>query len=331
MKTRFFSLLRVLVAGMLTVSAAVHGQGRVKVRSVQAHNTTYVFLRDIATLYGLSYRPKGKEVSLASNAGELSFCVDQRVAEVNRVKIHLSFAPALWQKQATISETDLRLLIDPILRPAGIPQQPARVIMLDAGHGGRDHGTHGKLYKEKTLTLQVAQKLAAKLRKCGFKVVLTRNDDRLLTLAQRSALARSQGADLFISLHANFTKSRTVKGIETFFLAPSGSPSTYGAKNLAKRSPGNAFDHRNTRLAYDIQKNLVKATGASDRGIKHAQFAVLNEAPCPAVLVELGFLSHAQEETSLGSSSYQDRLAQGLMQGVADFQRCLVAGRQARR
>ena len=280
-------------------------------------------MRDIAAYYGMSYRAGLKKATLHSRFSELRFVIDKRESLINTVTVHLSRAPVLWKREIVLSEGDFRLLLEPLLRPKAMPQRQVKRIMLDPGHGGTDRGASGKRYHEKDIVLQLCNKAARMLRAKGYIVGMTRRNDTTLKLSQRTALAKQWKADLFVSVHANSSASTSVKGIETFLVTRQGNTSTYGSKIRKHACPGNRFDIYNTRVAYEIQKALVKNTGGVDRGIKHAQFLVLRNAPCPAVLIETGFISNVAEETALGSATHQDKLVSGLVNGILAYQRAV--------
>jgi N-acetylmuramoyl-L-alanine amidase len=228
-----------------------------------------------------------------------------------------------WKGNPILSNADFQLLLDPILRYRCLPRSGIKRIVIDPGHGGKDPGTHGKTLKkkEKDIVLALAKQLRSELVKLGYEVHLTRATDKAVSLSGRPAVAKRLQADLFISLHANYVETTSVAGIETFRLCPKGTTSTYGNNTNGKTRTGNACDRRNTRLAYEIQKALVDAANATDRGVKQAAFAVLRDAPCPAVLVEVGYMSNGREEKLLANATYRAKLAQGIAKGVAAYHR----------
>jgi len=278
----------------------------------------------------MAYHPGKQEVRLTSEYSDLRFTIDRRECVLNTVKVHLSLAPCLWKENPTISETDFRLLIDPILRPKCLPKGTVTRIMIDPGHGGRDHGATGRKFREKDITYSVSRALAEALRKEGYTVSMTRGGDSTVALDRRAKLARSWRADLLISIHANYVATKSVRGVEVFLCTPKGTPSTYGGKPSQSSSVGNGFDKQNARLAYDVQKEFIAAVKAKDRGVKHARFLVLRDAPCPAVLVEMGFLSNAEEERLLGSSRHQQKIVGGLLKGIRRYQQGLLQGVSAK-
>lgn len=216
-----------------------------------------------------------------------------------------------------------------------------RLIVVDAGHGGRDPGAVGpnKVY-EKNVTLPMAKVLAKTLRqKMGVKVLLTRSDDRYLELRERTAYANRVGADLFISLHANASPRGKAYGVETYFLNLS---KNNQAAEVAARENGtslkevgnleailfdlmaNAKINESSRLAAEVQQSMVAGlrphySRIKDLGVKQGPFHVLLGATMPSVLIETAFISNPREEKRLKSSAYQKRVASAIVKGVMHY------------
>lgn len=226
-----------------------------------------------------------------------------------------------------------------------------KLIVIDAGHGGRDPGAVGKSKtREKDVTLPMAKKLAAALRKAlGCKVLLTRSDDRYMNLHSRTAYANKVGADLFISLHANASTNRNAYGLETYYLNLS---KNNQAAEVAARENGtsleevsnleailfdlmaNAKINESSRLAAEIQQAMIqhlkpKFSLIKDLGVRQGPFHVLLGATMPSVLVETAFISNGREEKRLKSRPYQERVAQAIVKGVVKYNETIE--RMARR
>lgn len=298
-------------------------EGAFEIRSVKRAGKTYLLFADVAAYYGMQFHHDGDDVKLTSRYSDLRFTIDRRDATLNGVRVYLSRAVDSWRQRPLVSEADFRLLIDPILRHQAMSKRPVKRIVIDPGHGGDDQGSAGKTQKEKQLNLLVARRLYILLRQRGYTVYMTRNSDRTLPLETRVKQVRYARADLFVSIHSNAVATASVRGIETFLLTPEGTPSTYGTEDKSAADVGNTFDRENSRLAYEVQKELIRYTRAEDRGIKHANFVVLRDPPCPAVLVEMGFISHAAEEQKLASSRYQQCIAQGIADGIVAFDQAM--------
>jgi N-acetylmuramoyl-L-alanine amidase len=223
-----------------------------------------------------------------------------------------------------------------------------RRVVVDAGHGGHDPGAIGPTrVREKDVTLAIARRLARKLRAHGFEVVLTRSGDRYLALEERTAIANTARADLFVSIHANAHPRRNRTGVETYFLNVA--DDRYAAR-LAARENGVDLDGAargdalrilsdldakasagaSRRLAQAVQREITGAVRARvgdvrDLGVKGALFYVLLGARMPAVLVETGFISNRAEERRLASARYQEEVATSIARAVSGF-----AAREAR-
>lgn len=229
--------------------------------------------------------------------------------------------------------------------PLHVPQhqqgEGLRLIVVDAGHGGKDPGAVGpNKVLEKNITLKMAKILAEQLRKeLKCEVRLTRSDDRYLKLRDRTAFANKVGADLFISLHANASTSRKAYGLETYFLNLS---KNNQAAAVAARENGtsleevghleailfdlmaNAKINESSRLASEVQQSLIKGlkphySDIKDLGVRQGPFHVLLGATMPSVLVEAAFISNYREEKRLNSSKYQKRVASAIVRGVKRY------------
>ena len=219
-----------------------------------------------------------------------------------------------------------------------------KIIVIDAGHGGKDPGAIGyKNYREKVIVLQIAEKLRSILKSRGYKVYMTRTGDKFIKLRHRTQYANKKKADLFISIHANAISKKYAKktsGIECYFLDKSRSSR---AKKVAeqensadmsemdfygKQSFLSTLNSHNivasNKLAIDLQRGSLASLrkhykGVNDAAVKPAPFWVLVGAQMPAVLVEVGFITHPKEARRLVNSNYQQHLAKGLADGVARY------------
>ncbi|WP_298705329.1 N-acetylmuramoyl-L-alanine amidase [uncultured Campylobacter sp.] len=221
-----------------------------------------------------------------------------------------------------------------------------KLIVIDPGHGGSDSGAVGNGLKEKNVVLATSKKLGALLTKRGYKVLYTRSTDVFINLRSRTAFAAKRNADMFISIHANAAPNASsalkMSGVETFFLSPARSERSKNAAALENRGDledMNTFSKQtflnflnrekiisSNKLAIDIQSYMLssvkKSFASKDGGVREAPFWVLVGATMPAVLVEIGYITHPDEGKNLGKSAYQDRIAQGIANGVdAYFQK----------
>jgi N-acetylmuramoyl-L-alanine amidase len=215
-----------------------------------------------------------------------------------------------------------------------------RRIVIDPGHGGKDKGAIGPsgVY-EKDVTLSVAKALKRLLEKeGGFEVVLTRSTDRFLSLEERTAIANTHKADLFISIHTNAHKDSSLGGVETYILNLSTDresarvaalENAVSAKQISDLEAilqdlmQNTKISESTRLAQEVHRELVdsvrKYENVRDLGIKHAPFYVLLGAEMPAVLIETAFISNPREEKLLTDKEFQKTVARGIAQGIRAY------------
>ncbi len=206
---------------------------------------------------------------------------------------------------AELSEPIAKLLVEipDVPAPADIPPPPeptaSRVlVVLDPGHGGKDPGTTQFRIHEKRINLTIALKTAELLRRAGHEVVLTRTDDTFIELNERAAIANRAGAALFVSIHGNSSPNKSIEGFTVFVARTPSAKSISAAKSIARK---------------------MTKTGVKSRGIKHNNLRVLVKTVCPAVLVELGFLSNRFEAVKLADDAYQDALAAALAEGLVQY------------
>ena len=216
----------------------------------------------------------------------------------------------------------------------------ARRIVIDAGHGGHDPGTSGRGgLQEKDLVLDVALRLDRLVRQeLGADVILTRATDVFIPLEERTAIANSRGADLFLSIHANASRNARARGIETYFLNFAQNPHAEAVaarenaispatlkdlQNLVKAITLNSKIDESRDFASAVQEHMVAGVRAQhavpDRGVHTAPFYVLIGANMPAVLAEIAFVTNPEDEARLKSSEYRELLARSLLRGVKSY------------
>jgi N-acetylmuramoyl-L-alanine amidase len=217
-------------------------------------------------------------------------------------------------------------------------------IVIDAGHGGRDPGAHGNGLDESDLTLDVALRLRKLLEKQpGVEVVMTRDTDVFIPLEERAAIANREGADLFLSIHANASRSSAAHGIETYFLnfatnpeaeavaarenAGSGQP-MHNLSDIVKAIALNNKINESRDFAETVQKSMTKRLRSRnknlrDLGVKQAPFIVLIGASMPSVLAEISFVTNRQEGALLKTGAYRQQIAQALLEAIVSYQHAL--------
>lgn len=171
-------------------------------------------------------------------------------------------------------------------------------VFIDPGHGGYDDGAVQNGVFEDELNLQISQKIEAKLKAKGVQVQMSRYDDTYLSLTERTRMANNWGADIFVSIHQNSATNSSAEGIETYY---------HSSRQDSKE------------LAVEIQNDLIQSTNVTNRGVKTANYSVIQTASMPSNLVECGFISNHTEAKNLSSSSYQDKVADGIVNGIMDY------------
>jgi N-acetylmuramoyl-L-alanine amidase len=228
--------------------------------------------------------------------------------------------------------------------PAQGPSTGLRTVVIDPGHGGDELGTQGaKGTLEKEITLAVARRLRTLIEsRLGLKVFLTREDDRTMSLDDRSAFANNHRADVFLSIHANYAVRPALKGAEVYYLtveradAEARKKADDDATTLPALGGGNrAIDlilwetaqarylEQSATLAGFIEQTLRPRIEMSPRAVQQAPFRVLVGANMPAALVEIGYLSNTEQESQLATASYQDQVAQALLDALIRFREFL--------
>ncbi len=188
----------------------------------------------------------------------------------------------------------------------------APLVIVDAGHGGQDGGAVAGGLIEKNLSLILARQLRDQLQELGLRVKMTRDQDVFIELGERSQIAKEAKATLFVSLHLNTSEAASVQGIETYYAEQ---------KSLSARQGQSGNSGRNVSewLARGVQLQACLGSKAENRGIKAKNYAVVTHTPCPAVLVECGFLTNVDEVKKLKSPDYQTSLTKGIAKGVVEF------------
>ncbi len=223
--------------------------------------------------------------------------------DVSRVaRVVLDLQPGATIDDLTITTTGGLVTVDQPDQPVTPPVEEtpdAPLVVLDAGHGGKDTGAPYYGYNEKDLVLNMTLAVGAILEEQGYRVEYTRSDDTYVSLAARAEQANTQGADIFVSVHANaFPQNTAVNGLETYYLTGGGQAEI---------------------LAECIHEAVLATTGANDRNTRTANFYVLKYTDMPAVLVETGYMTNEEECEKLASPEYQQQVAQGIANGIMDY------------
>ncbi len=258
-----------------------------------------------------------------------------RLVIENSSKLKISF-----KKEPTKLLIHIKTSPVKITTPKRVDRQ--KTIVIDAGHGGKDPGAVGyKNYREKIVVFKISQELKRILTSRGYKVYMTRDRDKYVKLSKRTKYANRKDADIFVSIHANAVGKKNahkVHGVECYFLSPSRSSraeKVAAKENSADLSEMNRYG-KNTflkflnhhkivasnKLAIDLQRGMLgslKKYKVKDGGVREGPFWVLVGAQMPAVLVEVGFITHPKEAKRLVDSKYRKTMALGLANGIERY------------
>ena len=217
-------------------------------------------------------------------------------------------------------------------------------IVIDAGHGGHDPGAHANGISESELVLDVATRLNRLMQKqLGIEVVMTRDTDVFIPLEERTAIANREGADLFLSIHANASRNPRAQGVETYFLNFASNPEAeavaarensasaramHSLPDIVRAIALNNKIDESRDFAETVQRSMVRRLAArnkqlKDLGVKQAPFVVLIGAEMPSVLAEISFVTNKQEGQLLKTGAYRQQIAEALLDAVLRYQQSL--------
>jgi len=235
---------------------------------------------------------------------------------------------------------------------AGVSKGPAaykvRTVVIDAGHGGKDPGTHGRYHNERDITLAIALELGKVINEYmpDVKVIYTRKTDVFVELDERAAIANRANANLFISIHCNAISNKNIDGTETYCMGPHTNAANLGVAKRENSSvlyekdylqkyegfnPKSPLAHiffsnmqsahitNSLRFASHVEKQFKDRVGLRSRGVKQAGFIVIYKTAMPSVLIETGYLSNAKEEKYLGSEQGQVYIASAIYRAFRNY------------
>jgi N-acetylmuramoyl-L-alanine amidase len=284
-----------------------------------------------------SWTEPGKRLLLQNATTRVELEVNQREAVFDGRHVFLGTPPVYHQHSIWISWIDTDDLLAPLLHLGRDRPPPVHTIVIDPGHGIPDDGAENKRLglKERVLTLDTAFRLKKILEAQGYKVVMTRttdygiSPDKKLDLRRRAEITAEVKADLFISIHFNSAGQYVpgenigaVHGTETFRFTPRYQIPLRRSVHRPEddeANPGDKNDCWNSVLGYCIQSAVLGEIGSYDRGLRHDQIAVLRLAPCPAVLIEGGYLTNDAEARKLATAAYRQQIAEGIANGVRAY------------
>ena len=319
------------------------------------NGSTYYALAPLCELKGISlkYDTFSRTANLIKDNHSIDLMVSDKLVLVDKRAVLLDYPVDIYQEAIVVPVKFKEQILDSLFKPIKAASRRAsplssviRKVVVDAGHGGYDPGAIGRTgLREKDVNLDIAKRLANRLRADGIEVVMTRNTDKFIPLGTRVNIANNSRADLFISIHSNASRTRSVSGFEIYYVSPSISDSSrasYSAKNMYLNLDSSCFASQSQNLkailwdmiytynrgeSIELSRYICRSAGDNLKvkvlGVKDARFQVLRGARMPAVLVEVGFLSNSKEEQLLKDGYYREKLAQSIMNGL-----CNYAGRE---
>jgi len=311
----------------------------------------YLPLVFICDAYGVQWEwdPASRVVDLSKGGSKMRFSVDGYKVYVNG-SLSVQERPVLMYKGAVCVPSDfLRTVFNRLFAPPaegrGPAPQPSRMpthtikrIIIDAGHGGYDPGAIGRDgVKEKYIAFDIAQRVKELLEGQGIDVFVTRSDDRFIPLWGRVDVANNAKPDLFVSIHANASRARRLKGFEVYYLSEAIDDDARAVAAAENGSLGfdrnsyylhsNVLDTilwdleltENRRDSIDLGNCILDAVGVPKRGLKSARFYVLKNVRVPAVLIEVGYITNTDECTKLGWGEYRATIAEQIVKGISAY------------
>lgn len=303
------------------------------------HGTDYIDLNEVARRFQLkaAWTKPQQELTLSdARDARLVFEASQYDFYFDGLRIFLGARVLGEKKSLFLSKLDVIKIVAPLLGPADhvdpAPVRPPKTIVLDPGHGGGDPGKENLALglNEKTFTLDVALRLKKLLEAEGWRVLMTRKDDKVfsgdkkLDLQMRDEFTNREKADLFLSIHFNAVERnpQQVTGVETYVL-----PAQYMLSTLEEKKddmtdvayPGNRFDYANLMLGAELHRAVLGSLKTPDRGFKRGRLAVLRLLDCPGALVECAFLSNDAEARRIATPEFRQQIAIGLSEGLRSY------------
>jgi N-acetylmuramoyl-L-alanine amidase len=340
----FVFLVILLISGCATIPTGEN------IPTYSISGQTYYPLVSLCDLRGVAmqYDPLIHTVYLNKDNKTVNLRAGDSVILVNDSVLHLNFPVDIYQGTIVVPRQFKEQVFDLLFKQTAFVHRRVgekiklTKVIIDAGHGGNDPGAIGKSgLREKDVNLDIAKKLSNLLKAEGVQTVLTRSSDKFIPLSLRVSIANRSDADLFISIHANAARSRSLNGFEVYYVAPSVSDAKRAALTARSASlnlrnavfASNSQDlktilwdmiYANSRAeSIEFSKTLCKVMDATIDvnilGVKNARFQVLKGIRMPGVLIEVGFVSNFNEERLLKTGAYRQKIAQGIVESLRDY------------
>lgn len=343
-KLFFFLILAVFLSGCATVST------RDNLPTYSINGVTYISLVGLCQKRGINLEQDhfARTITLSRGQHKINLMAGESLAIVDGNPEYLRHKVNYYQGSIVIPYKFKEQIIDVLFgQEQAVAEKRFAItnikkVIIDAGHGGYDPGAIGKSgVREKDINLDIALRLNKLLKDSGVEVVMTRSTDNFVSLERRVEIANRSKADIFISIHGNANRAKSLNGFEVYYISPNVSNARraqVNADNAILDLDRSSYEHmtKNLRgilwdmiytqsraesveLAQDICRSVGRDLDTKVLGIKGAGFFVLKGASMPAVLVEVGFLSNREEERLLGNSYYRQQIAETIASGITNY------------
>jgi len=289
---------------------------------VKLGKVEYIAAGEVARFYSFPRQQMTSDVDFWLRSAQLAvrWRKDSSEILINNVRFELKHPVREHEGGLWISRYDLALLWHPVVKPSHLIHPPkVSTVVIDAGHGGKDAGAIGRHGKESDFTLDTAQRLKRKLEAAGFRVVMTRSDDRFVSRPARFAIANAEADAILISLHFN-SHIPDRSGIETFLPKEGRGPDgNEGETTDTARFAASAA------LGMAVHANMLHRLRAFDGGVHRGAFDVILFTKHPAVSIEGGYLTNIEEGARIATEDYREKLADAVAGGVRNFIKATTA------
>jgi N-acetylmuramoyl-L-alanine amidase len=315
------------------------------------HGVTYIPLISLCEQRGIAweYDTYAKTIDLSQGSHKINLRLGDALALVDGHAEYLRHPVEIYQGMIVVPVRFKDVILDVLFKERrtvsgdkSFPLTSIKTVVIDAGHGGIDPGAIGKSgLREKDVNLDIAKRLAKLLKDDGVEVIMTRSSDILIPLTRRASIANNSKADIFISIHSNANRVRSLSGLEIYYVSPKVSDTKRAlstAEDERLNFDNSYFSHasldlkatlwdmiytysrgESIQLARDICKTVDNTSNIRVIGVKGAGFQVLKGAQMPAILIETGFLSNREEERLLRNSYYRQQIAEAIEQGIRKY------------
>ncbi len=324
----------------LFLSAEISLAAAASISVVMINGASYIPIDSLSSEKGYRYQwdPLLKNATITGNRGFVKFHIGSEYILTQGQLKKLTARVRLFQGMvvAPVSASDYLeglsapQTVAPVERISAPRVHRIRRVVIDAGHGGSDYGAiSSRGTVEKRLVLDMARVVRDALKKEGLEVIMTRNSDVFIPLAQRARIANKKAADFFVSIHANASESHSLRGFEVYYLSEATDDLALALQRAENSSlKAILWDLRETenrresiQIANFVTDAVRQSSEISDHRIRAAHFYVLKWTECPAVLVETGYITNLEDERRLKSPSYRRQLASGIVRGLLEYKK----------